>query len=327
MGRPAIPLTLIAPIGLLLAVGCGGGARDDAAGALAIFGRTGVGPAEFNYPRAAAVAADGTLFVVDKGGRIQHLTDVGSFISDWELLGHTAGKPTGMGLAPDGRLFVADTHYAQVLVFDADGSQVAQFGSSGDALGQFRMPTDVAIDADGIVYVGEYGGNDRITRFSRDLEPLGAFDGTESGGPRLARPQALVFDAEQRLWVCDAGNHRVCCFSRTGELLRSWGRLGSGPGELRFPYGLAILHDGSVVVCEYGNNRLQRFTAEGAGLGTWGRPGRQPGELAYPWSVVADRVDRLYVIDSGNNRVQVVAGADERTWQAVGSGNRSLTPG
>ena len=92
-----------------------------------------------------------------------------------------AGKPTGIGIAPDGKVYLADTHYARVLVYSADGEELKRFGTSGEGPGQFLMPTDVAIDADGSLYVSEYGGNDRVSKFSPSGEYLFSFGGQNAG--------------------------------------------------------------------------------------------------------------------------------------------------
>ena len=304
---------LLAAAAIILG-GCDGGATGGGAAPILVFGRTGVGPGEFNYPRAAVAAPGGRLYVVDKGGRIQCLTQTGESLLSWRMPEIGAGKPTGLGIAPDGRLFAADTHYNRVLIFDPSGEQVGEFGSPGDGPGQFRLPTDVAIDPAGFVYVAEYGGNDRVSKFSPDLEYLLSFGGREVGEGRLERPQSLVIASDNTIWIADACNHRVCRFDADGRFRSAFGRVGNAPGELRFPYNVDLLSDGTLVVCEYGNNRVQRFDAEGHSLGTWGLAGRRAGELAYPWARAVGRDDRVLIVDSGNNRVQVIDGRAARTW-------------
>jgi DNA-binding beta-propeller fold protein YncE len=284
---------------------------------LLLFGRSGTGPLEFDYPRAAASGAAGELFVVDKGGRLQVLSQEGEFLRDWTMPRIDAGKPTGLGVGPNGHLYVADTHYGRVLVFSPTGERLRTIGSFGTDPGQFRLPTDVAIEPGGSFYVSEYGGNDRISRFSPDGTYLFDFGGPDDGPARTRRPQSLVLDADGTLWVTDSCNHRVCHFGPGGELLGTFGSLGGGPGELRFPYGIDRLSDGTLVVCEYGNNRVQRFTPQGESLGVWGAAGRQPGQVAYPWAAVVGAGDRVFVVDSGNNRIQVIDGAAADTWSPL----------
>jgi DNA-binding beta-propeller fold protein YncE len=278
---------------------------DVSRGIVRIFGRTGLGPGEFSYPRAAVFARDGGLFVVDKSARIQGFDPDGGHRLDWHTPVWDAGKPTGLGIGPDGRIFVADTHYSRVLVYEPDGTAVAQFGTRGTGPGQFLLPTDVAVGPDGCIYVGEYSGNDRISKFTPAHEYLFSFADATAGPGHVQRPQCLLFGPDGVLWVADACNHRIARYSTDGRFLGAFGRNGTADGELRFPYGMDWLPDGTLLVTEYGNNLLQRFERDGRSLGTWGRAGRGAGELAYPWAVVT-RGARAYVIDSGNNRVQVL---------------------
>lgn len=305
----------------ILALGsCGSESDPGTIAPLLIFGRSGMGQLEFNYPRAAAIGPNGYLYVVDKAGRIQAFTQDGNFVLDWRMPEIEAGKPTGLGIAPDGTVYAADTHYARVLCFSPNGEFLHEFGSFGDGPGRFRLPTDVAIDGEGFVYVAEYGGNDRISKFTPEHNYLFSFGGRDAGQASLERPQSLLIAPDGILWVADACNHRICRFTTAGEFLGSFGQAGQKPGDLWFPYHVDRLSDGTLVVSEYGNNRVQRFDpTTGASLGVWGAAGRRPGQLAYPWALAAGSDDRVFLIDSGNNRVQVIAGRARGTW-AYGGG-------
>jgi DNA-binding beta-propeller fold protein YncE len=312
-GRQRVLLALLAVSPLVAACEDQGDRRVP--GLEFVFGSTGMGPGEFSYPRALARGAEGCFYVVDKAARIQCFTPDGEFKFDWRMPAYKAGKPTGLGVGPDGRIYAADTHYFRVVVFEANGTRVGAFGSQGTGPGQFILPTDVAVTSAGEIYVAEYGGNDRISKFSPDREYLFSFGGPEAGPARLQRPQALHLAGDGTLWVADACNHRICHFSAEGELLGAFGRSGSDLGELRFPYGLDQLSDGTFIVCEYGNNRLQRFTPSGQSLGVWGEAGRRRGQLAYPWAAAVGPDDRILLLDSGNNRVQVLRGRAAVTWR------------
>jgi len=279
-----------------------------------MFGRTGMGPLEFNYPRAIAIGAGGALFIVDKAARIQSLSQAGEYLNLWTTPAQDAGRPTGLGVDAHGRVYAADTHYSRVLVYAADGRLEHMFGTYGDGPGQLRLPTDVAVAPDGSVYVSEYGGNDRVSKFNVELEFVLDFGHAGDDATGFRRPQSVVIAADGTIWVADACNHRVSHFAEHGQLLGQFGRLGGGIGELRFPYGLDLLSDGTLVVCEYGNNRVQRFTPGGRSLGVWGTAGRSAGQLAYPWALAVAGDDRVFVVDSGNNRIQVIDGRPEATW-------------
>lgn len=270
------------------------------------FGRTGRGPGEFIYPRAIDIASDGSLFIVDKTGRIQRLTADGDFLSEFQTPQVETGKPTGLSFAPNGNLYVADTHYHRVVIFSVEGKIVGQFGKFGQDEGCFIYPTDVAFSGDGRIFVSEYGGNDRISVFSKKGDFLYCF-GTPGNGPgQLSRPSALCVDRSRKhLYVADACNHRIGIYNFEGKLLKYIGSIGREPGWLRYPYDLALLPDGCIAVCEYGNNRLQLFSPDGQSLGVYGRPGHRLGELAYPWGLAIDSKGQVFIVDAGNNRIQV----------------------
>jgi len=270
------------------------------------FGRTGRGHGEFIYPRAIDIASDGSLFIVDKTGRIQQSTADGEFLAEFRMPLIKAGKPTGLSFAPNGNLYVADTHYHRIVIFSPGGKLVGEFGKFGQDSGCFIYPTDVAFSGDGRIFVSEYGGNDRISVFNEKGDFLYCF-GTPGNGPgQLSRPSALCVDhRRKRIYVADACNHRIGIYNFDGKLLGYIGSIGREPSRLRYPYDLALLPDGCVAVCEYGNNRLQLFNADGRSLGVYGRPGRRLGELAYPWGLAINSKGQVFIVDAGNNRIQV----------------------
>ena len=271
-----------------------------------MFGGQGLGPGEFSYPRAIATAPDGSVFVVDKSARIQRFNAEGRFEISWRTPKKQAGKPIGLSVHPDGRIFVADTHYHRVLIYDRDGQLLGRFGEHGRGDDEFELPTDVAIDAAGFIYVGEYNGNDRITKWSPDLQFVRAIGEEPIDGLRLARPAALDIDDEQTLWVADACNHRVIRFDLEGNVLLTFGGMGREPGRMRYPYDLTVTRQNTIMVCEYENNRLQWFDKQGRSLGVWGTPGRRLGELCAPWGAAVGLDGRIYVVDALNSRIQIV---------------------
>lgn len=336
--------------------GCGGTSSGPPGAAIDVdrsIGGLGDTPGRFAYPRAIDVSADGRLlWVIDKSARVQRIDpETGRCRAIWRMPDSDLGKPVGFCIAPgqdqsgawcDELLYIADTHYHRVMVYkppplptapDADLNPdekpelVARFGEYGQGPGQFILPTDVAVQIgeDGRsvarIYVGEYGGNDRISVFDGTYRFLFSFgrwglDSSATGGEAvdrskilLARPQSLLLDkidGRRELVVTDSANHRIGRFTLDGDLIAwigSAGEMGAGPGQFRFPYGLASLGDGTVLVSEFGGNRVQRIRlSDGRSLGTWGHAGRGPGELASPWAVAALRKS-VFVVDSGNNRL------------------------
>lgn len=261
-----------------------------------------------------AIDSQDRLYIVDKLARIQVFDTNGEpVVPGWRTPAWENGKPTGLtvDVHPDGseRLLVADTHYYQVLSYTLEGRLIEEEtigGTNGYAPGEFGWVTDAARDSIGCLYVAQYGDNDRIQKFSPEGDYLLEW-GSHGGSPgQFRRPQCLFFDAQDRLWVCDACNHRLQVFDTTGELLFTWGKEGSARGQLYYPYHAVMAPEGILYVTEYGNSRIQKYTQEGESLGTWGREGREPGQLWNPWSAALDSKGRLHVLDSNNHRVQRV---------------------
>ncbi|QDU90603.1 Serine/threonine-protein kinase PknD [Pirellulimonas nuda] len=301
---------LASSCGALLAgaAGCG----DDPGGLArldVVWGRRGLADGRFQKPRAMAIDQADRLYIVDFTARIQVFDADGKFLHLWRTPEWRHGRPTGLTVAGDDRLLVADTHYYRVLPYTLAGRLLEDQvlgGVNGNAPGEFGFVTDAVYDSKGCLYVSEYGQFDRIQKFAPDGSFLLQW-GTHGSAPgQFVRPQNLLFDAQDRLWVCDACNHRIQAFSTEGELLLFWGNEGSSPGQLYYPYDIAMDTRGDLLVVEYGNHRVQKFNQQGQSMGTWGRLGAAPGELRDPWSLVLDSRGRLNVLDTGNNRVQRV---------------------
>jgi DNA-binding beta-propeller fold protein YncE len=254
-----------------------------------------------------AVDAQDRLYIVDMTARIQVFDRDGHFLCAWTTPAKEAGKPTGLSIGRAGQVLVADTHYYRVLMYSPTGDLLQILGGTqGDKPGEFGLVTDVVQDSQGYYYVAEYGEYDRIQKFTPEGRFVLQWGGHGAEPGQFARPQSIVLDEEEHLWVADACNHRIQVFDRQGKLLGLWGSPGCKAGQLYYPYDLALAPDGTVYVAEWGNDRVQKFTRDGRSLGAWGVPGRGDGQLAHPWALVRDSRGRIHVLDTGNHRVQTV---------------------
>ena len=263
-----------------------------------VVGGPGTAPGRFVSPRAAS-ASNGVLVVIDRSGRLQRIGDTIEEV-DLPLLG--TGFPTGVYLCEDGLALVADTHGSRVLGVSDTGVVHTVIGPDVDDAPMLVNPTDVVRGPDGLVYVSEYGDVDRIVVCTSDGRLVRVLGESGSAPGQFRRPQAMAFDAQDRLWVADACNHRLQLLDPvSGEAIAVIEDL------VRYPYGIDVLANGDVLVAEYGGNVLRRVDPVTAKSRVWGGWGDAPGQLRTPWSVSIDHnAGVAWVVDTGHDRVLAV---------------------
>ncbi|MDZ4253149.1 MAG: hypothetical protein U1A72_11345 [Sulfuritalea sp.] len=122
-------------------------------------GPRGKAPGQFNIPLAAAVAADGTLYVVDSGNfRIQAFDAKGEFKFEFGGAGTAIGlfsRPRAISLDRDGNIYVGDGGFNNVQIFSASGQLLMPLGrlSRDPGPGNYALLAGVAIDETGRLYV------------------------------------------------------------------------------------------------------------------------------------------------------------------------------
>ena len=132
---------------------------DGAGDRIATVGTRGSGPGQFNLPTAAAVAPDGTVYVLDGGNfRVQAFDRDGRFLRAWGELGKGLGqlaRPRGIAVGPRGNVYVSDGSFGNVQVFDPDGRLLLPIGSSqaSPEPGSYPLIAGVAVDETGRLYV------------------------------------------------------------------------------------------------------------------------------------------------------------------------------
>jgi sugar lactone lactonase YvrE len=169
-------------------------------------------------------------------------------------------RPTNVGIAPDGSLYITDGYgNARVHHFSTDGRLLRSWGEPGSGPGQFMLPHGVRVASNGTVYVADRE-NARMQLFTPDGKHLATWT-------HVVRPDDLWFDGEGNLFTAELGN-----------------RVGRNPSEI--PAGEASIPA-----------RVQVLTLDGTRIGGWG--GEQspcaPGDFFAPHGICADSRGDLYV--------------------------------
>jgi ABC-type Fe3+/spermidine/putrescine transport system ATPase subunit/sugar lactone lactonase YvrE len=253
-------------------------------------------------PRSLATGLDDEIAALDTAGRVLVFSAEGALKRQWHMLDVKVGKPEGIVVLKDGRVVVCDTHYHRVVWFDPVGHWLKNIGRKGEGAGEFFYPVGICKDADENLYICEYGGNDRVQKFTREGQWLASFGsfGTEPG--QFQRPSGLTWLAG-KIYVTDAVNNRVLIFTDAGKYVGVLGAPDQPPIDFDLPYDIAAAPDGALYIIEYGAGRLTKVTPEGRLLGRYGRTGSGEGEFATPWGLTIDSRMRVCIADTKNRRI------------------------
>jgi DNA-binding beta-propeller fold protein YncE len=170
---------------------------------------------------------------------------------------------------------------------------VEVIGEPGTMSGQFNMPTGLAVDRDGTLYVADLN-NHRVQRIglNGDLKVFGR-PGNANG--EMWGPMAVaVAPGGQFFYVAEQGNHRLQCFHFLGQYR-------STISGFRGPSGLAFDAEGMLWIADTGNARLLRFNVR---TNQFLRHSlERVAGITRPLAVTCDSVRRIYVTDGATNNV------------------------
>ncbi|NOX61695.1 MAG: hypothetical protein GXP42_07090, partial [Chloroflexi bacterium] len=220
------------------------------------WGETGEGPGQFTEPFDLVIAGGGEIAVLDAVNQVISVwTPQGGFKRQFgaEL---TMYRPRGMGLAPNGEYFIADTGGVRILQVAPDGRLVNQFGGPEDELGP-GQPTDVAVGPSGIAYVAEpiAGLLWRLDTNSGQKQPYPGPEANTIESPHLA------VGADGRIYLTDPEGGRVLVYEPSMTPLAQFGTRGAEPGQFGRPVGIAVAADGTIYTADPDLCRVTAFSA------------------------------------------------------------------
>ncbi len=209
-------------------------------------------------------------------------------------------SPVGIAVADDGIVYVSDSVYARVFVFDGPKRLVGTIGET-----VLQRPTGLALSPDGnTLYVVDTLSAE-VVAFDRNGREVGRLGGRGTGAGSLNFPTYVAVAEDGRLFVSDSLNFRVQVFSPEGRHLMSFGGPGNAAGNFTRPKGVGVDRFGHCFVVDAAFENVQLFDDKGRLLMAFGSSGGGPGQFTLPSGIWVDRRDdTIWVADSYNQRVE-----------------------
>ena len=316
---------LIATLGL---VGCGGNGTaptknsvppvvyvlDANSARVEVFDTSGNYLSQFSYsfslPEGIATDAQGNVYVRDGNLNcsVDKFDSKGNFLLQIGKCGVTDGG-AGPGifdnagqLATDasGNIWVTSPDYHTIQKFDSSGNfqEMVCTGNNGVnncpmATAQVEVPNDIAIDAEGNIYVATNVVSampNTILKFDSNGNYLNSIGSTFSNSSQYSSPAGIAFDAAGNMYAVDSGNGHVQKFDGQGNYLSQFGSVGNGAGQFAGPPGaISIDGSGNLYVTDYSGYRVLVFDGNGNYLRQFGTYGSGIGQFTAVLGVAVSR--------------------------------------
>ena len=268
----------------------------------------------------------------------------------------TFNAPTGVATDLQGNVYVADQMNnlirkitpAGVVSTLAGGGAVQGADGTGTAA-SFNNPDGVATDAQGNVYVADFGDSKIrvitpagvVTTLAGSPENAGGYADGPAATALFNQPTGVAVDLYNNVYVVDYGNNMIRKISPEGVVstLAGNGSAGAANGtgaantSFNAPWGIGTDGQGNIYVADGGNNMIRKITPAGvvttlAGSGIAGYQGGAPtvAQFNNPEGVTVTPQGNIYVADAGNGQVRKVTAAGVVSTFA-GSGNFTFVNG
>ena len=302
---------------------------------------TGTG-ARFNNPYGIAVDAAGNVYVADTYNcTIRKITSAGVSSTLAGTAGIIGGKdgtgpaaqfnfPTGVAVDGSGNVYVSDIlNYtirkvtpAGVVTTLAGDVLLAGFSDGTGAAAEFNYPYDIAVDANGNLYVADFYNftvrkitPPNVVTTLAGSPGQGYADGTGAAA-QFYYPTGMAMDASGNLYVVDNSNSTIRKVTPSGAVTTvagTPGRIGYADGtgaaaQFDYPFGIAMDKSGNMYVSDELGETIRKVTPSGAVTTIAGTPGVKgstngTGSAALfnsPAGIVVDGSGNLYVSEQGN---------------------------
>ncbi len=327
--------------------------------------------ADTNNSAVRRIAANGTISTVAGNGPAGYNGDGIPAVTA------SLNVPQGVAVDASGNLYIADTDNHRIRQVSPNGTITTFAGTgqatySGDNVGgtgitsssgdggpatksSVVLPTDVAVDASGNVYIADYG-NSKIRVVTNGIirSIAGNSDGVNpvsletAVSVRLNGPTGVAADSAGNVYLTEGsigsgsglanGDFRVWKVSSLGVFSAAAGNgiasysgdgAAAGTAQMNVPGGVAVDSAGNYDIADTLNHRVRKVSKSGmiatiAGTGVAGSSGdgglAVNAQLNGPMGVAADAFGDIFIADTRNNRIRKVTSTGT-IYTVAGNGN------
>jgi len=325
--------------------------------------------AQFSGPSGVAVDGSGNLYVADTGN-----DTIRQIASGWGVTtmagtasqgGSSDGQgasarfqgPSGLGVDGAGNVYVADTGNSTVRKITADdvvstlAGLAAVYGSSDGpgSAADFNLPTGIAVDTSGTVYVADTGNNiirriDATGVVTTPAGTAGQYGSVDGTGPaaQFIGPTGVAVNGSGGVYIADTGNNTIRMMTPAGVVTTVAGEPGQygsadGTGSAALfngPSGLAAAAAG-LYIADTGNCTIRLMRPAGAVTTIAGTPGEygsadgtgSAAQFNAPTAVAVDGSGNVYVADTGNSTIRKITPTGNVTTLAGTAGQSGYADG
>lgn len=217
-------------------------------------------------------------------------------------------NPQGVRIDSEGYLFVADSNYGDLVVFDPSGEEYARIAlpTSGN---RSANPADVVIDEYGFIYVSDMPNN-LVQVFDEDFNHWMTIE------EDFNFPQGLCINHDGDLLVVNSGNSSISKIDIMDVMDEEAYSIDTYfvPGQ--WPVGISVDNNNNMVVGVTGSDEIHILDADGGLIKKIGSSGNNPGELGSPQGVWVDAENNIYVAETSTGRIQKFDIEGELLWSS-----------
>jgi hypothetical protein len=203
-------------------------------------------PKDFHWGHVPGVAVDAkdNVYVFTRATPPVQVYDAGGkYVRGWGE--KTIDSAHHLKIDHEGHVWISDIGKHVVEKYTPDGKLLLTIGTKGKAgrdEQHLNKPTDMAVAANGDVYVSDGYGNARVVVFDKYGKYLREWGELGHKPGMFSIPHAIALDSKGRVYVADRNNVRVQIFDPQGRFLAEW-------KDLIVPWGFCMTAKDELWVC------------------------------------------------------------------------------